>query len=162
VAEDLALEQGVRQRRAVDGDEGSVAPAAAAVNASREQFLARAALAEEQHGGVRDGDLVHLRHDRQHRRVLRDELVGRVRGALRTLAVLGQALPFQRAPHDDPQLVRAAERLHQVVEGAELHRLDGGRDGRVARQDDHLRFPATRRGPSSRRSSRRRAACADR
>ena len=52
VAEQFGLEQVVGNRRAVDGDERPVGPLAERVKRAREQFLAGAALAFEQHGRI--------------------------------------------------------------------------------------------------------------
>src|SRR5205823_9360443 len=46
VAEELRLEQPFRNRAAIHGDEGRVAPASCLVDRAREKLLARAALAE--------------------------------------------------------------------------------------------------------------------
>ena len=51
VAEQLALEQLVGNRRAVDGDEGS-APVGVVVDGAGDQLLAGAGLALDEHGGV--------------------------------------------------------------------------------------------------------------
>ena len=60
------------------------------------------------------------------------------------VAVLrAQPLVLERAPHDDQQLVDL-ERLLQVVERAELHRLDGALDRRVRRHHQDLRPFASR------------------
>ena len=50
VAEQLGLEQRFGNRGAVDRDERLVGAGAGVVNAAREQLLARARLADEQHG----------------------------------------------------------------------------------------------------------------
>ena len=67
VAEQLALDQLLGDRRAVDLDEGPAAAPAQRVDAARHQFLARAVLAEDQHPAVgrrRHGDLLAQRsHD---------------------------------------------------------------------------------------------------
>ena len=52
VAEELGLEQRLGNRRAVDRDEGPVGPRAQRVQRAREELLAGAALAFEQHGRV--------------------------------------------------------------------------------------------------------------
>src|SRR5204863_352965 len=52
VPEQLALEQLLGQRRAVDGDEWSARALAPAVDRARRQLLAGAALAEQEHGRV--------------------------------------------------------------------------------------------------------------
>src|SRR5262249_4050464 len=57
VAEELRLQQRLGQGGAVDGQEGTVGPAARGVNRARDDFLAGAALAGDQHGGLRRGHL---------------------------------------------------------------------------------------------------------
>ena len=61
-AEELALDQRPGQRAAVDHDEVAVAPRAALVDRARHELLARARLAEEEHGGVRGRDLLDAVH----------------------------------------------------------------------------------------------------
>ena len=52
VAEELALEQMLRDGRAIDGDEPLRAPLAVVVNGAGDELLARAALAGDHHRGV--------------------------------------------------------------------------------------------------------------
>ena len=52
VPEELRLDERLGQRRAVDGDEGTLGTPARIVDGARDQFLARAALPGEQHGGL--------------------------------------------------------------------------------------------------------------
>ena len=52
VAEEFAFEQIGRDRRAVDADQRAIATPAVVVNGARHQFLAGAALASDEHGGV--------------------------------------------------------------------------------------------------------------
>ena len=59
VAEQLAFQQLGRQRRAVHLDERLRAPRRAAVQLARDDFLADAALAAQQHADVAVGDAVH-------------------------------------------------------------------------------------------------------
>ena len=59
VAEQRALDQLARNRREVDGDERRVGVARLAVDQPRQQLLAGAALAEDQHRRRQLGDLVH-------------------------------------------------------------------------------------------------------
>ena len=73
-----------------------------------------------------------------------------------------QPLVLERAPHDDQQLVDL-ERLLQVVERAELHRLDRALDRRVRRHHQDLRPLAFgRRRDVARESDRGRSAPASR
>src|SRR5262249_43553473 len=74
VAEELALEERRRQRRAVEGDEGRLAPERHAVDRAREELLAGAALAEDEHARVRRRDASDERQELLHRRRLADDL----------------------------------------------------------------------------------------
>ena len=60
VAEELALEQFARDRRAVDADQRPVAALAGLVDGARDQLLAGAGLAGDQHGGVGRRDQLDL------------------------------------------------------------------------------------------------------
>ena len=66
VAEQLGFQQVLRDRGAVDGDEGLLRAVGAAVNVARQHLLAGPAFAGDEHGGVgtRDllGELDHFRH----------------------------------------------------------------------------------------------------
>ena len=77
VAEQLAFQQALRDGGAVDGQERPVGPAAVVVESAGDQFLAGAALAEDQHVHVLRRDaadrLAHLLHDRR----AADDLVAR-------------------------------------------------------------------------------------
>src|SRR5439155_8973160 len=66
VAEQLALEEFRRQRRAIDFHERAVAPRRALMDRARHQLLADAALAAEQDGDVAVGDLFDDGGDRTH------------------------------------------------------------------------------------------------
>ena len=57
ITEELALQQGVRQRGAVDGDEGCLAAGGGVVNRLGQQFFAGAAFAVNHHGVVNGGNL---------------------------------------------------------------------------------------------------------
>jgi hypothetical protein len=58
VAEQLALEQALHQRAAVDGDERPAAASTAVVQGAGDDLLADAAVTRDQHVGVGSGDLV--------------------------------------------------------------------------------------------------------
>ena len=58
VAEQLALEQGRRQRRAVEPDEGAAGARARSVDELGDHLFADSGLAEQEHGGRRRGDLL--------------------------------------------------------------------------------------------------------
>ena len=67
VAENFALHQRFGNRRAIDGDEGTIGARRKHVNRARDHFFAGAGFAGDQHrGGGRRGDL-HLAHHFLHR-----------------------------------------------------------------------------------------------
>ena len=139
MTKELALEERVDHRRAVDGDKGLLAPRADLVERARHQLLPRARLAAHQNDlGVRGEplneaeDLLHGGASSHHAAVLdlarhlafeRHE----VGPALELLADLGQHLA-------EPLEV---ERLGQVLAGAQLDGFDRAVDGGEAgHQDD--------------------------
>ena len=75
VAEQLALDEGRRQGRAVDLDEGPVPARAPVVDGVGQQLLAGARLAEEQHRAGRGRHLGDLREDLEDGRALADDRV---------------------------------------------------------------------------------------
>ena len=75
VAEQLALDQRRRQRRAVDADQRARMPAAALVQRPREQLLAGAGRAEQQHARIRRRDLRQPRQREPQRRAFADDVV---------------------------------------------------------------------------------------
>src|SRR5690606_13766264 len=73
-AEELALEQVLRDRRAIDRDERPRPPRRELVERARRELLAGAALAGEQHRGVGRGELADPHVERLHRGRAADEL----------------------------------------------------------------------------------------
>jgi hypothetical protein len=63
VAEELALDQVLRDRGAVELDERTLRAAAAEVDRARDQVLARSVLAGDQHLALRRGDALDLAHE---------------------------------------------------------------------------------------------------
>jgi hypothetical protein len=139
VAEQLRFEQVFGNRGAVDGDERSVVARAERVQRPREQLLAGAALALEQHRRVGGRRAVQrLRHLLQLGVVPDDE---RRAAALRELVlqdhVLGGEPPLdERALHHQQQVI-GIHRLGEEVERALLHRRHGVLDAAKRRHDDH-------------------------
>ena len=157
VAEQLALDQPVGDRGAVDGDEGTLAARPQIVDGPRDQLLAGAALAPDQHRDLRHRDATDGLEDLLHDGAAAEqapELILR-----RDLRAQPHHLALQLAARE--QLAHLdAERLHleglgQVVGGAELHGLDGGGDGPGAAQHDHRR----RRRPAARAPRAGRSRC---
>ena len=98
------------------------------VDRARHQVLAGARFAGDQHGAVGLGDgFDHAEHG-EHRLAAADdvrELVARVQRALEQHVLLLQPVRLEVLPDLQPQLVHA-ERLGEVVDGAEAHRFDRG------------------------------------
>ena len=74
VAEQLALQQVLRDGAAVDGDERPLGARRAAVELARDQLLAGAGLAGDEHGDVGRRDLLQLAEDLLHARRRADDL----------------------------------------------------------------------------------------
>ena len=126
--------------RAVDRHEGAGGPRAALVDRARHELLAGAALAEDEHRGVRRRDALDEAQHGAHRRPVADdvrEAARHVEAPLQhAVAALEATLldgPLQARPH----LVPVGERLDEVVERAALHRRDRGVDRRVAGHQHH-------------------------
>ena len=130
VAEQLALDQLGRDGRAVHLDERAGRERALAVDVRREQLLARARLAGQQHAGVRPRHLRRLldgvpegRARADHPRRLADQLA-------EPLVLALQVRSLERVL-DDEQHAVAGERLLEKIEGAAARRLDRIADGAV-------------------------------
>src|ERR1017187_10538797 len=141
VAEDLALDQRLRDGGAVDRDEWLQAAGAEVVQAAGCEFLAGAALAGDQDRDVGGCDALDHLEDRLHRRRRADqraenagvaglaagnfEFDVRVRLAL-TVGVL-----------QDGAEAHGVDGLGDVVVRTQAHRLDGGLDGALRGEHDH-------------------------
>ena len=106
VAEQLALEELARQRRAVHGDEAAPFARGVGVDGVREDFLPGAALAGEEDGGVAGLEVVDEVEEPGHGRGARDHAgeAGRRRGA-------GRRILFGGAHDDDVGHARVADAL---------------------------------------------------
>jgi hypothetical protein len=139
VAEQLALQQRLGDRRAVDRHERRLRAAAAAVDRARDQVLAGAALAGDQHVRRQRRHAIDGRQHRLQRAAAADQ-VARWRALERAaqVAVLQHEAPVLGEPADLGDQLLVAERLQQVVDGAEPQRRDGGVEVAVrGHQDDH-------------------------
>ena len=110
------------------------------MNEPRQQLLAGAALAKDQHRRRQFGDLVHQIDDVAGDLAVADDelalaLVGHLRRQRHHLPI--QVLPLAGVPHERPQLV-VVEVFGDVVVGAMLHRLHGGFDIGDRRDHDDL------------------------
>src|SRR5882724_9044655 len=140
VAEELALEERVREGRAVDGDETAALALALKVDGASRELLAGPRLAVDEDGRVvlcqdLDGleDLVHhpIAADDVRERVAVGELVAEVVDLVEQAALLEDLLGGK----EDLLLL---EGLGDVVAGALLDRLDRALDARVAGDHDHV------------------------
>ena len=139
MAEQLALQQRLGERAAVDGHEGVEAPRARGVNGASHELLARAALAGDEHRGVGRPDGLDRGVELLHGRAVADDL-GRMHGLCGD--DLAQALGFlprlamRQGVGDEMRHVVGIERLGDVVVRAVLERGDGRVDRGVAGHDD--------------------------
>jgi hypothetical protein len=140
VAEQLALQQLGGDRGAVHGNEDPVGPAAVVMDGAGDEFLAGSALPQDEDGGV---GRRHLGDQGKH-------LPDRLADAEDVLeAMPPDGLPpevgvlllhprhLERPVHEVNDF-HHLERLRDVVERAELHRLDGVFHRPVPRDQDHL------------------------
>ena len=126
VAEEFAFQQPGGDRRAIHLDEGAVASPAQVVDGARDEFLAGARLALDQHGGIGGGHGLHLAEDALERRAFADDLLEVVLGAdflfevellLRQLVLeLGDLLIGQSVLDGDGDLVGdQSEQVHVLL-----------------------------------------------
>ena len=140
VAEQHALGELARNRRQVHRDERRLRIARLAVDQPRQQLLAGAALAEDQHRRRQLRDLVHQIDDVARIAARADDefalgLVGDLRRQRHHLTI--QVLALAGVADDRAQLV-VVEVLGDVVIRAVLHRLHGGFDLVDRRDHDHF------------------------
>ena len=133
VAEQLGLEQVLRHRRGVDGDEGLCGARTMPVQRPGDKLLAGAGLAGDQHRDARLGKAADGAENLLHRRRVAEDL-GRLRQRLDGLG-LAPAL-VERAPDQLDRLVDV-EGLRQVLVGAALERGHGAVEIGVRGHHDH-------------------------
>src|SRR5512140_38091 len=140
VAEELRLHQARRQRGAVHLDEGLRGARSARVDGVRDEPLPGAGLTSDEHRRcvVERSDLARLLHYRVNRGRLADH-AGEGELPCIAAAVVRELLLEQRrlarAIGEQLELLEI-DGLLQIVEGAELHRLDRTLDAAVCRHDD--------------------------
>ncbi|EXI73003.1 MAG: hypothetical protein AW07_02935 [Candidatus Accumulibacter sp. SK-11] len=139
VAEELALQEVVGNRRAVDGNEALATPRRRLVQPTREQLLAGTALTEQQHGRIGDSDALDRPADAQQIRVAGDHprhrirLLHRLQPFVLLLQFVQPVSPLDRqAEHFD------LERLGEEVIGTEGDRAQGVRPVVLAGEHDDL------------------------
>ena len=138
VTEDLALEQRLGNRGAVDRHERKRRAGAELVNGLRDQLLAGARLAPDQHRGVGRRRLFDHAVDAADAGAVADDapeaaLLAQLAAQLFHFAQ--RLLPLDRLLQQDAQ-PRRIDRLAQVVVGAFLDRLDSGFDGALRGEQD--------------------------
>ena len=143
VAKQLALEQRFRQAAAVDGDEVALASRARLVQAARDEFLAGAGFALDQHVGGAVGEPGDHLPDALHREGVADQarfdLVAAFEAVAQVAHLDDEAALLERAAHDFDEILGRKRLLDEVV-GAVLHRLHGHRDVAVAGDQDDGQF----------------------
>src|SRR5882724_317597 len=133
VAEQLGLDERGNQSGAIDGNEGAILASTKEVDAAGHQFLAGAALAQHQHGVfvLADflGHFVYALHPFRGADQFAETRAGAQLFA-KEAVFLGQFDGIHDAVEARAQLFDA-ERLGDIVHGAEPGKLDGGIDGAV-------------------------------
>ena len=140
VAEQLRLDQVLRDRRAVDLDERALGALAVVVDRVGDQLLAGAVLALDQDVGVAAGHALHQLEHLVHLLALADDVAEAelVLDLLLQQQVLAeQVAPLDRALELGEQGV-GVDRLLGELEGARLHRLDRLLHRAVTGDDDDL------------------------
>src|SRR5262249_29709134 len=125
VAEELAVEQGLRQTGTVDGDEGMLRERAALVDGAGNELLAGAALAAHQHRALVPLDRLDDPVDGLQAPALADQLphAAKAPDLLAQPRVLApEGIDLEHALDGEQDLLRAGV-LDEVVCRAELHRL---------------------------------------
>ena len=139
VAEQLALQERLRQSRAVNLDERLFLAGGVVVKSLRDHLLARAAFPGDEHRGSRGRHLADHLEDLLHLGALADD-AGELASALQLLlhgAVLKGQLPVGKRALDHEGEAVQVHRLGEEIVGAVVHGLDGAFDGAMPREDDH-------------------------
>ena len=135
VAEELRLDQLLGDRRAVHLHEPLAAAQAVAVDRPRDELLADAALALNEHRRVGRRRAADGGHHLLERGALADHLVADLDGLLERSVLVAQPPLVERVAQAHEHAL-ARERLLDEVERALLGRLDRGADGPVAGDHD--------------------------
>ena len=140
VAEQLRLDEVLRNRCAIDLDERTLRPLAVVVNRVRDQLLAGAVLALNEDVGFAGGHAFDQLEELLHLLALADyvlELVAVLQLLLQLLVLVDQRLLLDRFFQFVEQAL-GVDRLFEEVEGAGLHRLDRPRNIALAGDDNHF------------------------
>ncbi len=130
-AEEFEVELLFGNAGAAYDDEGLRSPRTCLVHGMRQQLLAGAAFADDEHARIGARDHVRLRQTLFHDRAARDDV------GTPFLAGIGEAGDLQRAL-DLVQQLLLVHRLGEEAEGAHLRGLHGIGDGAVRGEQDHL------------------------
>jgi hypothetical protein len=142
VSEELALEERLGDRAAVDRDERLVATRRLGVDGARQHLLAGSALAHDEHRRLEGRSALHHLEEVDHRGGGRDDRPVSHRAldvALQQCGAAAQALALVGLAKGEQGLGRL-EGLRQVVVGAPLHCLDRELLGAVGRHHDEGAF----------------------
>jgi hypothetical protein len=138
VTEELALEERVRDGRAVDGDERAFAALALVVDGARDELLTGSGFAVDEHRRVAVADAIDEIGDLAHGGAAADDqALVRVASGAQHADLLAEAAVLHGARDDDAQRL-ALDRLGHEVVGAGADGAHGGLERRVAR-DEHDR-----------------------
>jgi hypothetical protein len=138
VTEQLALEQRLGERGAVQTDERTGGAGGVAVEGRRDQLLAGAALAADEHRRARRRDLQDRVEHRAHGRARSDDVVEAIRVGQELGGTAGHSPDAPALEHrlDHPEQILDVDRLGHVVDRAVAHRGHGGVE-RAVRRHDH-------------------------
>ena len=139
VAEQFAFQKLFGNRGAVHREERLFAAVAVMINRAGDEFLAGAAFAGDERGGVGGGNLADEFEHLLHRLAAADDaefVILRFQQRLIGNDLLHVARGLERVGDDFLELGNV-ERLEQIIVGAELHRLDGRLRGAVGGHQNH-------------------------
>src|SRR5512135_226499 len=126
VAEQLAFEQALGQGAAVDADVRAGVARAEVVDGARDEFFARAGLADDQDAGARGGDLVSRPEDLGHGRAGADDArQGGVVPSAGRIPIVGDghrraSFPGPRRPHRAPRPPSPSPSVWGLVPGSQV------------------------------------------
>ncbi len=144
VAEQDRLHEIVGDRAAIDRDEGLGAPVALAVDGARDQLLADAGLALDQHRDVRRRGLLGAAQHGKHLWAAGDDVLERQRAGLAAFdagKLVGERALFQRVAQRHLQPL-GADRLHHEIDRARAHRRHHIVDAAMRGLHDHRHIAA--------------------
>src|SRR6185503_5020179 len=142
IAEQLALEEIIRQGPTIHRDKRTTGSRALMVDRPCDEFLASPAFSREQHRDIAIRYHFHQAVDPLHRLALADHLI-KARPRFETISELlvldRERMPLQRLIYHDGKSL-AIDGLYGIVVGSTSHRLDCRIDGPVGGHDDDFRI----------------------